>query len=127
MPRNSPTRAALAAALAALLLSAVPARAPAAEPPVRLVRVSLGPALPLDALRAGGFDIVSLKRDAWADLYVHPDEEQRLQAMGAEVKLLDDAVERHYAGRAALERSGRPQPVPAKVWSAVGPDGVFRV
>ncbi len=101
--------------------------AQASPPDTRLVRVSLGPTLPLDSLLAGGFDIVSLKKDAWADLYVHPEDEARLQALGAAVQLLDDAVERHFAERAQLELSSRPRPAPAKVRSAIGPDGVFRV
>jgi len=118
----------LAVSLASLCLFLAPVRAAAAaDPPVKLVRVSLGPALPLDSLLAGGFDIVSLKQDAWADLYVHPGDEERLQTLGAVVRLLDDAVERHFAERAGLELRGRPQPAPAKVRSAVEPDGVFRI
>ena len=119
-------RASLAVCLALLCLFPASARAAAADPPVKLVRVSLGPALPLDSLLAGGFDIVSLKRDAWADLYAHPGDEARLQALGAAVRVLDDAVERHYAERAGLELAARARPAPAKVMSAVGPDGVFR-
>ena len=118
----------LAVGLALLGLSLAPLRATAAvAPPVKLVRVSLGPALPLDSLLAGGFDIVSLKKDAWADVYAHAGDEARLQTMGAAVQVLDDAVERHYAERAALELAARPQPAPAKVRSAVGTDGVFRI
>jgi hypothetical protein len=119
--------AALALGLALAGLSLAPAPDAAADPPVRLVRVSLGPALPLDSLLAGGFDIVSLKKDAWADLYAHEGDEARLQALGAAVEVLDDAVERHYAERARLELSARPQPAPAKVRSAVGPDGAFHI
>jgi carboxypeptidase T len=128
--RARPRLAALAALVLGLaLLGAIPAPAgaTAADPAVKLVRVSLGPALPLDSLLAGGFDIVSLKRDAWADLYAHDGDEARLQALGAAVVVLDDAVERHYAERARLELESRPRPAPAKVMSAVGPDGVFRV
>jgi carboxypeptidase T len=116
--------------LSALLAPAAPLAAalpPATPPDTRLVRVSLGPALPLDSLLAGGFDIVSLKRDAWADLYVHPGDEERLQTLGAAVQSLDDAVERHFAERAELELSARPQPASAKVRGAVEPDGLFRV
>jgi carboxypeptidase T len=136
---NSPTgtaRSALASlAAAVVVLSAllVPAAPPAAAPAqtspadTRLVRVRLGPALPLDSLLAGGFDIVSLKRDVWADLYVHPGDEERLQLLGVAPQVLDDAVERHFAERAELERSGRPQPAPARLRSAVEPDGIFRI
>jgi carboxypeptidase T len=133
--RNGPTgpvRPALVAGfvLLSVLLTPVPrlAAAPAQTSPqdTRLVRVSLGPALPLDSLLAGGFDIVTLKHGAWADLYLHPGDEERLQALGAALQMLDDAVERHFAERAERERSGRPRPAPAKVRSAVGPDGVFR-
>ncbi len=122
-----PALASLAASLALLCLSLAPVRAAAAaEPPMKLVRVNLGPALPLDSLLAGGFDIVSLKRGASADLCLHPGDEERLQALGAALQVLDDAVERHFAERAARELSGRRQPAPTKVLSAVGPDGVFR-
>lgn len=130
------TRSALAilaagiVSLAVLLAPAAPlAAGPAQTSPLdtRLVRVSLSPVLPLDSLLAGGFDIVSLKRDAWADLYVHPGDEERLQTLGASVQLLDDAVERHFADRAQLELSSRPQPAPAKVRSAIEPDGIFRI
>ena len=148
MHRNSPTGpapSALATLVAGfVLLSVLLAPAPplsaatragaasaatggAATEPTRLVRVSLGPALPLDSLLAGGFDIVSLKQGAWADLYVHPGDEERLQTLGAAPQVLDDAVERHFAERAERELSGRRQPAPAKVLSAVGPDGVFRI
>ena len=80
--------------------SLAPVRAAAAaDPPVKLVRVSLGPALPLDSLLAGGFDIVSLKRGAWADLYLHPGDEERLQTLGA-------APQRaRRRGRTALRRA----------------------
>ena len=87
------TLAPLAAAVVilAVILAPVPplAAAPAQTSPLdtRLVRVNLGPALPLDSLLAGGFDIVSLKQDAWADLYVHPGDEERLQALGAVVQV----------------------------------------
>ncbi len=129
-------RSALAALVAAIVvlsvsLAQVPllAAAPAQTSPrdTRLVRVSLGTALPLDSLLAGGFDIVSLKKGAWADLYVHPGDEERLQTLGAAPQLLDDAVERHFAERAGLELGARRQPAPAKVLSAVGADGVFRI
>jgi hypothetical protein len=110
--------------LTASLLPVAPATA--AEPPTRLVRVSLGPTTTLESLRQGGFDIVSLKQDAWVDLYAHPGDEARLAAMGATVQLLDDAVERHFAERAQRELAARPRPQPARVMSAVRPDGVFR-
>jgi carboxypeptidase T len=101
--------------------------APPALPDTRLVRVNLGPALPLDSLLAGGFDLVSLKRGAWADLYLHAGDEARLQALGAAPQVLDDAVGRHFAERAERELGARRKPAPALVRSAVGPDGVFRI
>jgi len=116
--------------LSALMAPAAPLAATPAQASLqdtRLVRVSLGPALPLDSLLAGGFDIVSLKPGAWADLYVHPGDETRLQTLGAVVQLLDDAVERHFAERAESELSARRQPASARVMSAVRPDGVFRI
>ena len=129
MRRLSPAgtaRPALVLLIAGLALLPLVRSTPASAA-TRLVRVSLGPALPLDSLLAGGFDIVSVRRDGWADVYVHPGDDERLQALGASVLLLDDAVEEHYAARARQELEARPQPVPARVMSAVGPDGVFRV
>ena len=131
IPLPGPARstfALLAAGLTLLGLLLVPVRpAAAAYPPLKRVRVSLGPGLPLDSLRAAGFDIVSAKRDAWVDLLVHPGDEARLQALGAAPQVLDDAVEQHFAERAQRELASRPRPEPAKVMSAARPDGVFRI
>jgi hypothetical protein len=128
LPRLTGPAAPLALAhLVALLLLCVCAPAPSVADPTRLVRVSLGPSLPLDSLLAGGFDIASVKRDGWANILLHDGDEARLQALGAAYRVMDDAVEMHYAARAAAELSARPRPAPARVRSAVRPDGVFRI
>jgi carboxypeptidase T len=95
--------------------------------PTHLLRVGLGEAVTLDSLRAGGYDIVAVRGGAWVDLLARPDDEARLAARGAGFTVLDDAVERHYAERAARELALRPAPEPARVLSAVHPDGLFRV
>jgi hypothetical protein len=115
--------------LSALLTPAPrPASAAGDTPaPTRLVRVSLGPATTLESLLQGGYDIVSVKREAWVDVFAHPGDEERLRAAGAALQVLDDAVERHYAERTQRDLAARARPAPAKVMSAVRPDGVFRI
>lgn len=110
---------------AALLLP--PAAALSQSPQSQLVRVGLGPALPLDSLLAGGFDIATVAPGASVDLVVQRRDEERLRARGIPFQVLDDSLEAHYAARAAAELRAHPQPTPARVRSAVRPDGIFRV
>ena len=118
----------LAAALALCASSLfVPTPSPAAPPPTKLVRVQLDLGLPLDSILARHFDIASVKRGAWVDIMAHPGDEALLQELGAPYRVIDDAVEQHYAERAQRELAARPRPEPAKVLSAARPDGVFRI
>ncbi len=103
------------------------AAAPATSSDSKLVRLRLSATLPLDSVLARHFDVASVRRGGWVDVVLHPGEEPRLQALGAPFELRDDALERHYAERARRELATRPRPEPAKVLSAVRPDGVFRV
>jgi carboxypeptidase T len=113
--------------LFAVLLALAGAGVAAALPPTHLVRVALGPAVTLESLLAGGYDVVAA-RAAWVDLLARPEDEARLVAAGAGFTVLDEAVERHYAERAERELAARPRAVvPARVLSAVRPDGRFRV
>lgn len=123
-----PARRPLATLLLLAVLAPVAAHADAGPPPpTHLVRVILGPAVTLEALLADGHDVVAVRAGACADLLARPADEARLAAAGTAFTVLDDAVERHYAERAARELAARPRPRPARVLSAVRPDGLFRV
>lgn len=114
--------------LALLLPALVPAAVQAATPPpTKLVRVSLGPMTSLTSLLTAGFDVVAVRGQAAADLFASPDDEARLRGLGAVLEVLDDDVEGHYAARAQAGLAARPRSEPARVRSAVRPDGVFRI
>ncbi len=113
-----------------LAVACLPLAAPAiadTAPPTRLVRVGLGPGTTLESLLAGGYDVVAVRGDAWVDLLARPEDVARLAAGGTGFTVLDDAVERHYAERAGCELAARPRPAPARLLSAVRPDGRFRL
>lgn len=112
-------------ALALLLALCLAAAAHPAPARTRVVRVTLSPAVTLASLQQAGYDIVSVKHGAYADIHEWPADAARLAALGATV--MDDDVEGHAAARAAAELAAQPRPAPTRVLSAVRPDGVFRV
>ncbi len=103
------------------------AAAPAALAPTQRVRVALDPPARLETLLREGFDVVAVRPGAWADVFVRDTDAARLAALGIAAAVQDDAVEAHYAARAAAELAGRPRPAGAPVWSAARADGAFRV
>ncbi|MBI5710379.1 MAG: immune inhibitor A [Candidatus Eisenbacteria bacterium] len=115
----------LCSTLALLLALGLAAAAHAAPARTRLVRVTLSPAVTLASLQQAGFDIAFVKHGAYVDIHEWPADAAGLAALGATV--VDDDVEGHAAARAAAELAARPRPAPARVLSAVRPDGVFRI
>ena len=78
-----------------------------------------------DLLRAG-FDVTHV-HGTTAQLLARPHDLARLAALGATVRVLDPSPGRTAAARARAELAARPAPASARVLSATGPDGVYRI
>jgi len=104
------------------------ASSPASLPPEpRLVRVTLGPQLPLRALLEAGLDVVEVRGGRECLVFEWPGDDRTLEALGAAAELEDAAPGRSAARRAHEEWSARPAPRGKRVSSAIGPAGEFRV
>ena len=101
----APTLAGPAAPAAAS--AAAPAAADLAPEP-RLVRVVLGPRLPLSALLEAGLDVVEVHAGREAMLLEWPGEDEKLASLGAAAELMDVAPGRSAARRTREELSARP-------------------
>jgi hypothetical protein len=110
----------------ALALGAFAASASSASPP-RLVRVPLGPQVTLARLLEAGLDIVTVKAPACVEILEWPGDAATLERLGAAPVILDEFPGLTAARRARAELSQRPRPPAARVRSATGPDGTWRI
>ena len=101
--------------------------APSLPPEPRLVRVALGPGLPLRALLEAGLDVVEVRGGREALLFEWPGDEATLAALGAAPELEDATPGRSAARRAYEELSAGLVPRGKRVSSAIGRDGAFRI
>lgn len=104
--------------LLCFLLLLVPALAHAQHP--RLVRVELGGGVSLQSLQEGGFDLLETRPGKYAQVLVWPGEDERLQALGARVELLDPnpgrtQVLRNLRDAEQLRAAGK------RPWDGAGP------
>src|SRR5438105_2448557 len=113
------------ALLPAMLLAATVTATPASAAVPRLVRVWLTPQVTLQKLNDADLDLVTIRNPEYVDLLEWNGDAARLDALGARRVVLDPNPGLTAARRSAAELAQRPRPAPARVRSAVGPDGAF--
>ncbi len=123
-------RLARLALLTLVLAAAAPAHAapaaPSPTPEPRLVRVAIGPSLPLSALLEAGLDVIAAHGERDAMVFEWPGDERTLAALGASPELVDATPGRTAARRALEELASHAAPPARRVRSATGRDGVYR-
>lgn len=115
----------LAAGSPASAAPAAPIPSPTPEP--RLVRVPLGPSLPLHALLEAGLDVIEAHGEREAMVFEWPGDERTLAALGAAPELVDATPGRTAARRALDELASHAAPPARRVRSETDRDGVYRV
>jgi hypothetical protein len=106
------TRSIASLALAACLGLAAPAWSNVEHP--RLVRVRLGPSLPVSALLVAGLDVVDVKDGIEAKLLEWPGDGARLARLGAVTETIDEDPGRTAAALARSELGARVAPEPVR-------------
>jgi hypothetical protein len=92
-------------------------------PRPKLVRVTFDATLRPETLQGAGFDLLEMEAGGSALLLEWPGDEARFAAIGARPVIVDPDPTATYQKRAAAELALRPTPRPARVLSAVRPDG----
>jgi hypothetical protein len=110
----------------AILVGSLALGAAAAQATPRLTRLHLG-AVTLDQVLAADLDVVQVRAPEFVDILEWPGDEAKLARLGATREVLDENPGRTAARRSAAEIARRARPTPARVRSAVGPDGAFRL
>jgi len=107
IPRlNLPRVPALLASV--LILTTLAASARASDPAPRLVRIALGPSLPLERVLAAGLDVVEVRRGREVRVLEWPGDEALIAALGANAELIDATPGTTLARRAAADPAARP-------------------
>ena len=114
----------LALALLALALL-LPVAAQSASP--RKIRVPLTSRITLQKLIEADLDVVTVKSPDYVDILEWPGDAAKLDQLGAARTVLDENPGRTAYLRSQGEMAARGRPSPARVRSAVHPDGAFRI
>lgn len=116
----------LATALLLATLGSFPAVAGSSAEP-RLVRVLLDGHTTAEALLRSGLDVVAVRRGSHALILEWPGDAEKLMALGAASRVLDESPGRSAASASRVERSRRPPAAGRRVWSAAREDGRYRL
>ncbi len=98
-------------------LASPPASALAAPSPPRLVRVALGPALPIDRLLGAGLDVVEVHGNREALILEWPGDETRIAALGAAANVVDATPGATLAMRTAEDMRAHPARAAKPLWA----------